>query len=85
MTQFACPRCGETDLILGSMQSTGAVHFRPTETKFMTFHTADVPIRAHMCIGCGAVVLLGDAEKLRLISSTHAQQSAITAGKPPKA
>jgi len=70
MTQFACPRCGAEDLAPGQLHSTGTVLFRPAESKFMTFHTADIKIEVHMCTSCGAVTLLGDAEKLKLIRST---------------
>ena len=57
------------------MQSTGAVRFRPNEIKFMTFHTADISVEAHMCVGCGAITLLGDVEKLRLVRSTPAREA----------
>ncbi|MFH1417922.1 MAG: hypothetical protein ABII12_06510 [Planctomycetota bacterium] len=70
MTQFACPRCGAEDLVPGRMHSTGAVHFRPADSKFLTFHTADIRLDVHMCTACGGVTLLGDAEKLRLIRGT---------------
>ncbi len=67
MKQFACPRCGGEDLVPGHMHSTGAVHFRPSDSKFMTLHTADISIEVHMCASCGCVTLLGDAEKLKHI------------------
>jgi ribosomal protein S27AE len=70
MTQYACPRCGVAELVPGILQSTGTVRFRPSEIKFMTLHTADVALKAHMCVSCGAITLLGDAEKLKLIRST---------------
>jgi ribosomal protein S27AE len=75
MTQYACPRCGAVDLVTGSIQSTGAVRFRPAGIKFMTLHTADVSVRAHMCVTCGALTLLGDTEKLRLVRSAPVQGS----------
>ncbi len=74
MTQYACPRCGAADLVAGSIQSTGAVRFRPAESKFMTLHTADVNVKAHMCISCGALTLLGDTDKLRVLKGVPARQ-----------
>jgi hypothetical protein len=76
MTQFACPRCEAGDLALGTIQSTGTVSFRLQQTKFMTFHTADVNVQAYMCASCGAITLLGDVEKLRLIKNKPAQKCA---------
>lgn len=75
MTQYACPRCGAVDLVSGSIQSTGAVRFRPTEIKFLTLHTADISVKAHMCVSCGALTLLGDTEKLRLVRNAPASQT----------
>jgi hypothetical protein len=75
MMQYACPRCGATELVSGMMQSTGAVRFRPSEIKFMTFHTADIMVQAHMCAACGAITLLGDVEKLKLVRSTPAREA----------
>jgi hypothetical protein len=69
MTQYACPRCGAAEPVPGVIQSTGAVRFRPSEIKFMTFHTADIAVKAHMCASCGAIILLGDVEKLKLVRS----------------
>ena len=69
MTQYACPRCGAADLVPGMLQSTGTVRFRPSEIKFMTLHTADIAVKAHMCTSCGAITILGDTEKLKLIRS----------------
>lgn len=70
MIQYACPRCGAEDLVTGVIQATGSVRFRPSEAKFMTLHTADVPVQALMCVTCGGVVLLGDAKKLKAIRTT---------------
>lgn len=75
MTQYACPRCGDVEMVPGTMQSTGAVRFRPAEIKFMTFHTADIMIEAHMCAGCGAITLLGDVQKLKLVRAMPAHEA----------
>ena len=65
MSLDSCPNCGEPSLVSGTLQSTGAVHYRPLEAKFLTFHTADVNIRAGMCSACGCIALRGDVEKLK--------------------
>lgn len=69
MNSVACPACGETSLVPGTMQSTGTLHFRPCGVKFMTFHTADISIAASMCRQCGFIVMRGDLEKLHLVQS----------------
>ncbi len=76
MIQYACPRCGADDLVSGVIQSTGSVHFRPSDAKFMTFRTADIPIQAVMCAGCGSLVLLGDAKKLKAVRAA-AREAAV--------
>lgn len=69
MNPIACPSCGQTNLVPGSIQSTGTLHFRPTGVKFMTFHTADISVCGEMCRGCGLIVMRGDLEKLQLVQS----------------
>jgi len=49
------------------MQSTGSIRFRPDGARFLTFHTADVPVRARMCAACGLIRIVGDPKKLRLL------------------
>ena len=75
MIQYACPRCGADDLVKGVIQATGSVRFRPDDAKFMTLHTADVPVQALMCAGCGGVVLLGDYQKLKAVRTAAEQPS----------
>ena len=84
MTQFACPRCGAEDLVPGRMHSTGAVHFRPAESKFLTFHTADIRLDVHMCASCGGVTLLGDAEKLRLLRGAPSTEQKLSQVAPSR-
>lgn len=74
MKPIACPSCGETNLVPGSMQSTGTLHFRPVGVKFMTFHTADIAITGQMCRSCGLIVMRGDLEKLQLVQSIPGTQ-----------
>lgn len=67
MSQEACPRCGETDWVAGALESTGQIRFRPVQTRFFTFRTGDINIRARMCSACGYLDLTGDTGKLHHI------------------
>lgn len=86
MPMDSCPSCGEPSLVSGTLQSTGAVRYRPLEAKFLTFHTADVNVRASMCSACGCVALCGDVEKLRRLQNTPSEQQPVQSvdggGKP---
>jgi hypothetical protein len=62
-----CSHCHEEGLVFGTLQSTGAVHFRPTTARFLTFRTADIALKVGMCPACGLLTLVGDREKLRLL------------------
>lgn len=67
MQSNKCDRCGSEELVVGAMQSTGTLNFRPFGVPFLTFRTADVAVRAAMCPRCGYLALVGDVEKLRVI------------------
>jgi ribosomal protein S27AE len=58
-----CPNCGSTQLEAGTLQTTGRVHFRPKNAKFLTLGTGDVPIKANLCMECGVMMLVGDLTK----------------------
>ena len=60
-----CLRCGGTNLKSGFMQSTGRVVFRAKNAKFLTPQTGDIVVTADICIDCGYVELVGDADKAR--------------------
>jgi len=64
MMETKCYRCGGNRLESGILKSTGQVHFKPDDTKMMSFLTSDVGVKAQMCPDCGAVELVGDKEKL---------------------
>jgi hypothetical protein len=61
--QKKCSSCGSTRLEAGTLQTTGRVHFRPKNTKFLTLGTGDVPIQAHLCMECGVMLLIGNLTK----------------------
>ena len=67
-----CRSCNQGPLIDGAIQSPGSIYFRPTQTPFLTFSTADISVNARMCSNCGNVELVGDSRKLRLLKSESA-------------
>ena len=69
MNQMNCPGCGGHTLIEGSLCSTGTVRFRPADTKFLTFATADICVTPWMCRDCGQIAMIGDCEKLGRVSN----------------
>ncbi len=77
MSLDSCPSCGEPSLVSGTLQSTGAVRYRPIDAKFLTLHTADVNVRAIMCLACGCVALRGDVEKLKCLQNTPSGQERV--------
>ncbi len=50
--------------------------FRPDHTRFLVWHTADIEVKAAICMNCGAVNLTADVEKTRAILDTAAQAAA---------
>ncbi len=68
-TVTRCPSCSGKDLTRGSLQSTGAVHFRPQGAKFFSFYTAEVKIQAQMCGVCGVITMIGDTRRLRALQN----------------
>ena len=66
-TQQACPVCQHTELIEGSLQSTGMIHFHPKKTKFWVWRDGNIPISSRMCSHCGAVIPFGDLKKLEAL------------------
>ncbi len=60
-----CPRCGSTNIMPGSFQSTGLVYFRPKDAKLLTIHTSGVPVTAETCVDCGHVELVVNTEKVK--------------------
>ncbi len=71
-TVTRCPSCGGSDLIRGSLQSTGAVHFRPQSAKFLSFYTAEIKVHAQMCCVCGLIAMIGDTRRLRALQNPKA-------------
>jgi predicted nucleic-acid-binding Zn-ribbon protein len=68
-----CASCGGTNIEQGHLHTTGKVHFRPSHSKFLTLHTADVEVRVDVCTDCGHVNMIADTKKLATILN-HAHQ-----------
>ncbi len=75
-----CLRCGGTNLELGSIQSNGRVCFRPNKAKFLSIRSADVCVKANICIDCGHMEFFGDAKKTKLLVKTSSSQKVCPAG-----
>ena len=63
-----CPSCNGTNVEPGSLHSTGALHFRPEHAKFLKLKTANIDVRAGLCLDCGFVSLTGDAERAKALT-----------------
>ncbi len=74
-----CLRCGSTNLEPGTIQSSGRVGFRPKRAKFISSKVADVSIQANICINCGHMEFIGDAEKTKLLVKAPQQQESCPA------
>lgn len=59
----SCPHCTGARMASGRLESTGKVHFKPDDTRFLTLKTSNVDVTAALCLDCGAISLFGDAEK----------------------
>lgn len=66
-TREVCPVCQHTEMVEGTVQSTGRTQFRPTKTKFWVWREGNVPITGRMCTRCGAVISFGDLTKLEAL------------------
>lgn len=73
-----CNCCGADKLIAGQVQSTGAIYFRPTDVPFLTLTSPNIRVNANMCLGCGAIQLVGEVEQARRVlgmsSELHGRQ-----------
>ncbi len=63
-----CLRCGGTNLQPSDLQSTGKIYSRPKDAKLVTVLTTGVPVSALICLNCGHVELVVDAERVRSIT-----------------
>lgn len=63
-----CLRCGGTNLQAGEFQSTGKIYSRPKHAKLVTVLTTGVPVDTVICLDCGHVELVVDADKAKSIT-----------------
>ncbi len=69
-----CPVCHHTELVEGVVRSTGLIYFQPKKSRFWTLKDSNVSTHARMCARCGAILHLGDTEKLAAVSE-HAREA----------
>ena len=65
-----CPICHHTELISGSIRSTGMNYFYPESTKFWTLKASHIETQARMCTRCGAILWFGEQNKLAALKKT---------------
>jgi predicted nucleic-acid-binding Zn-ribbon protein len=63
-----CMRCGGTNLEAGEFQSTGKIYSRPKHARLVTLLTTGVPVDTIICLDCGHVELVVDAEKAKSLT-----------------
>ncbi len=63
-----CMKCGGTNLEAGEFQSTGKIYSRPKHARLVTLLTTGVPVDTIICLDCGHVELVVDAEKAKAIT-----------------
>jgi predicted nucleic-acid-binding Zn-ribbon protein len=74
-TAMKCLRCGSEALVDGAIYSPIRTSFRPQGAKFLTLETGDVQTKAIMCKNCGYLEIIGDALKLRRLTSDTGESS----------
>ena len=66
-----CLRCGSSNLEPCTLQSTGKIYSRPKNAKLVTVLTTGAPVSGLMCLDCGHVELVVDANKARSLAVAH--------------
>jgi len=69
-TEMKCMRCGSTNVTPSELQSTGKIYSRPKSAKLLTVLTTGAPVSALICLDCGHLELMVDAEKAKAITRT---------------
>jgi ribosomal protein S27AE len=64
-----CGRCGGEMIAYGALYAAVRISFRPQDAKFMTLETGEIMTKAIMCGDCGSIEIIGDANKLRRLTS----------------
>ena len=61
--EMKCLRCGESNLTLSNIQSTGKVYSRPKDASLGLYLATGFPINGLMCPDCGHLELVVDVKK----------------------
>ena len=63
-----CLKCGGSNVLLSELQSTGKLYVRPKHAKLRTVLTTGILVHGKVCVDCGHVELLVNAEKMKSIA-----------------
>ncbi len=61
--EIKCLRCGESNLTLSNLQSTGKIYSRPKDASLGLYLTTGFPVNGLMCPDCGHLELVVDVKK----------------------
>jgi len=67
-TDKKCLRCNGTRLQPGKIKSTDKIWFKPDNTKHFSLWGNNVEVRANICLDCGTIELVGDADKAQSLT-----------------
>ena len=62
--EMKCLRCGESNLTLSNMQSTGKIYSRPKDASLGLYLATGYPVNSLMCPDCGHLELVVDVKKV---------------------
>ncbi len=77
-----CPICGGRNMEAGVIHSTGKLHFRPEHAKFLKMKTANVDVKADLCLDCGHISLTGDVETVKGLTEQESAGTGMTRLEP---
>lgn len=63
-----CGTCSGNNVVEGTLNATGHIHFRPDDAKFFKLQTANVDLKAYLCLDCGTVGLKADVAKVKALT-----------------
>jgi predicted nucleic-acid-binding Zn-ribbon protein len=65
LTRFGqCTKCGNPNLVITELQSTGKLYARPMGSKPITIFTTGVPVNGITCLDCGHLELIVSPKKM---------------------
>lgn len=66
--EMKCLRCGSTNLTPANFESTGKIYSRPKDAKLVSVLTTGVLVNAILCLDCGHIDLVVNADKAKALS-----------------